>query len=103
MTYCPECGCYSPTDEQYCPENCDTIAESLFRSSDGKLGSEKAPKTLPATTANRFCGYCDKVFAPEVETCPGCHKKTSPLTESHLMGDIFLLSGIAAKTIWEHD
>ncbi len=101
MTYCPECGCFSSTNEQHCPENCNIIAQSLFRSTSGRLGSEKGPEMLPATTANYFCGYCNKIFTSEVKTCPDCHKEIRRLTESHLKDNICLLSGTAARCFWE--
>lgn len=95
MTYCPVCGHFSSANEYNCSNpNCNVIEKAIHKG--------KGQKMLQATTENRFCGYCNKIFAPEQKICHWCEKATYSLTPSHLQKDVILLSGMAAKSIWEH-
>jgi RNA polymerase subunit RPABC4/transcription elongation factor Spt4 len=85
MTYCVKCGYSSPENEEYCSECNDPINLRLVRY--GRL-EEKAKNNLQAmtraTTENRYCEKCEKVFPPSQENCPVCGETTKSLDESQL-------------------
>ncbi|MCX6763775.1 MAG: hypothetical protein NTZ97_03540 [Candidatus Moranbacteria bacterium] len=96
MKYCPICGTFSTADEQTCSNpSCDIIEKALLKS------NYQPAEMLQATTENRFCGYCNKVFAQNMEICPKCHKKTDPMAETHLKGGNIVLLSSRAKRVWD--
>jgi hypothetical protein len=106
MEYCPRCGSFSQKnkqeDQRHDP-NCTLVmafkeGEGGWKENPRWVIGEK-PKMLPVTTANCFCGFCNKVFAPGVKTCRFCGRKTNPVTETHLQSNL-VLSGMAAAPIW---
>jgi len=109
LWYCPECGSFYPTDEQHCSNRlCHAIDDAMRKSLGGEAESFEVSRLVQATTENRFCGRCNKIFAPDRQTCAECGRATSPLTDGHLNagpdgGDLVLLSGIAAECVWDRD
>jgi hypothetical protein len=96
MEYCPKCGGLGKHDP-----NCNLFQELLFQQTGGKTGSDQKPEMLPVTTANVFCGFCNKVFAPEVKICWRCRRETSQIAESQLQDGVLLLSGLNAAKVWD--
>jgi len=80
MKCCIDCGSLI-RENPFCPE-CGTA------------------RMFNATTANMFCGHCNKVFAGETAKCPVCKRPTKPVQETHLKGNVILLSGMEAVTLW---
>lgn len=101
MTYCTICGYFSVTNEQTCPQpNCHCHSPWRFYTEEER----QQLKMLPVTTENLFCGRCNKIFPKDIgwKLCPICFRQPLyPITESHLQGNVLLLSGLAAKKIWE--
>ncbi len=107
MMYCPICGYFASTaNEQthpklgWCPPNCHNPLRFYTEEERQKI------KMLPVTTENLFCGRCNKIFPKDIgwKLCPVCFRQPLyPITESHLKGNVMLLSGLAAPKIWEND
>ncbi len=101
-TFCPNCGHFSSTNESICsnPE-CSVIEKTLLGYGRGAENLIFSFKMYTATTENRFCGHCNKIFRPDKMICPFCNRETSQLTESHLEKNVVLLSGTATARFWE--
>lgn len=95
MEYCPKCGGVQKHDP-----NCNLFEELLSKETKGKAGSDKKHEMLPVTTANLFCGFCNKVYSPRVTNCFHCHRPTNQITEAHLKSNL-LLSGMGAAKVWD--
>jgi hypothetical protein len=99
MNYCPKCGGFA----KHAPDcNLTIIGRKKERwVKDLSWGRGRSPKMLPVTTANYFCGFCNKILAAGIKECPYCHRPTSQVTNAHLQPGILLLSGSRAAKIWD--
>jgi hypothetical protein len=107
MKYCPSCGGFAQDNQSEFEQHsvdCNLTVKGRKKKNgwtqDPKWVSEK-PKMLPVNTANRFCGFCNKIFDSKVENCHRCNRPTSQITEDHLQPGVSFLSGSGAAKIWE--
>ncbi|HTW96066.1 MAG TPA: hypothetical protein VMD74_00195 [Candidatus Methylomirabilis sp.] len=108
MKYCPACGGFAQDNqlevERHDP-NCNLFDGQVPKDREwhdavALTADVKKPAMLPVTTANRFCAFCNKIFAAEVTSCRHCGRETYQMTEAHLKSYL-VLSGLGAVKEWD--